>query len=260
MPRPRRARSGRALASRAAAFPAPAAGRRAASSTNTASPSSQTSSRVPAARPQVGGQASTARTPSAQSSRPLLPRGLTTNAALPLDEALLACMEDPAVLIRTSTGRVKSWVIATGTMGRWGLLTDRRNRGEDWRREGAHLARAEQQAVRARLISSRRAILHNALPDLAWQTYTLGEAFGRVPSGLSVEASAVCLWWLHQRQAGATPEAASMLLNLTLDTSSARRFRVDEQSMLAWDGAEVVYTAGRRSIRARTASKRRPKS
>lgn len=159
-------------------------------------------------------------------------------------------MHEPAVLVRTSAGRTQSWVIATGTMQRWGLLSDRSGTSEAWRRDGAQLGRTTDQAVRARLIRSRREMLTSNLPSLAWQQYPLAEAFGRVPSGMSVEAAAACLWWLHQRSAGATTQAASMLLNLTLDPFSAARFTVDETAALTWQGAEVHYSAGRTALRA----------
>jgi hypothetical protein len=159
-------------------------------------------------------------------------------------------MDEPAVLVRTSAGRTQSWVIATGTMQRWGLLSDRSGTSEAWRRDGAQLGRTTDQAVRARLIRARREMLTSNLPNLAWQQYPLTETFGRVPSGMSVEAAAACLWWLHQRSTGATTQAASMLLNLTLDPFSAARFTVDETAALTWQGAEVHYSAGRTALRA----------
>ena len=154
-------------------------------------------------------------------------------------------MRKPAVLLRsTKVGRLQSWLVVTGDMHRWGLVSDRLVANQ-WASDGIRLGIASAPATRALLLRRRREILATHVESLAWQDYPLSEAFGRVPAGLDVETAVACLWWLTQRNAGASMDAAGMLLNLVLDSHSADRFTVREDGMLGCRGYEVVYAPGR---------------
>lgn len=189
-------------------------------------------------------------------ARPLLPRGLTSNVSLPYDEAVLACMKGPAVLLRTTTRLSIPWVIVTGSATRWAVLFDSATSGAGsrWGSDGRRLARATAPSVRANLLRSRREMLALQVGGLSWRTDPLVGAFGQVPSGGSVETAMACLWSLLQRGEGVSPEAVAMMLNLRLEPRSAARLSVREDGLLGCEGFEVLYTEGRARTRSGTSA------
>lgn len=174
--------------------------------------------------------------------RPRIPRGLTSDPDLAFSDAVLACMRGPAVLLQVPTASLRpAWVIATGSMERWALISDHGRIPGLWDNVARSLRIKRAPAARANLLRMRRESLQSHLPLLTWQDTTLSEVVGGLSQGIYEEAPVVCLWWLLQHQAGAPVDTAWMMLGLLVPTPSLPSYTVRTDGLLDCQGYQVVY-------------------
>lgn len=172
-------------------------------------------------------------------AHPRIPRGLTSNPDLRFEDAVLACMRDPAVLLRGPGGNV----VVAGTMERWSLALVRTRVQRVWDDAGTRLRTVADPARRSALLRQRRAALAEQVEWMTLQREPLTVSLSGLPRGMPVEAGAVALWWRHQRQGGQGAEAAWCLLGLILPPESLRYFEVEADGALRSRVCEVVFTS-----------------
>lgn len=171
--------------------------------------------------------------------RSRLPRGLTSDADLPFERAVMACMKEPSVLVLSAGTNV----VVSGTMQRWSLSMMWSRHLTQWKESGARLRTVKDPGRRGDLLRRRREALSAQVQCMTVQPDPLAQSLQGLPTGMPSEAGAVALWWWHQRAAGHSPESAWCLLGLILPPDSLRYYGIDCDGFVRSRAFEIVSPA-----------------